>query len=103
MVKELIDKWILAPKLRIVTIQSKNQMKLNKKEDQGVGASILHSRGNKIITEGREKEEGERRGRGKGSRIRYGKRLKRSTKGQEIGQKHVAVGNGELGVATRKS
>jgi hypothetical protein len=48
--------WILAHKLRIPTIQLTNHMEL-KKEDQSVDASILHSRGNKIITEGRGREE----------------------------------------------
>jgi hypothetical protein len=35
-------------------------------------------------------------------RIRYGRRLGWSTEGQEIEQRCVAMGNGELGVATRK-
>ena len=48
---------------------------------------------------GREREGGVK----KGGRIRYGKRQERSTEGQEIEQKYVAVGDGELGVATRKS
>ena len=44
-----------------------------------------------------------RRGREKGNRIRCGRRWGRSTEGQEIEQRCVAVGDGELGVATRKS
>jgi hypothetical protein len=36
-------------------------------------------------------------------RIRYGKRQERSTEGQETEWKYVAVGDGELRVATRKS
>jgi hypothetical protein len=35
-------------------------------------------------------------------RIKYGRRWK-CTKGQEIKQKCVAMGDGEVGVATRKS
>jgi hypothetical protein len=45
-------------------------MELRKKEDQSVDASILHRRGNKIITGSRGREggilEGKRRGREKG-------------------------------------
>ena len=44
-----------------------------------------------------------RRGREKGNRIRCGRGWRRSTEGQEIEQRCVAVGDGELGVATRKS
>ena len=47
--------------------------------------------------------EEEKRGRGKGGRIRYGRRLRRCTEGQEIEQRCAAIGDGELGVATRKS
>jgi hypothetical protein len=46
---------------------------------------------------GREKE------RENGGRIRYKKRWERSTEGQNIEQKYVAVEDGKLGVATRKS
>ena len=46
----------------------------------------------------------EREGRGKkGDRNRYWKEQERSTEDQEIEQKYVAVRDGELGVATRKS
>jgi hypothetical protein len=45
--------FLLAPKLRIPTLQLTDHMKLNKKEDQSVDASILLRRGNKIITGGR--------------------------------------------------
>jgi hypothetical protein len=38
-----------------------------------------------------------------GSRIRYGKGQERSTEGQKTELKYVAVGDGELGVATRNS
>jgi hypothetical protein len=37
----LNDKWILAQKLGITKIQFKDHMKLKKKEDQSVGASVL--------------------------------------------------------------
>jgi hypothetical protein len=40
---------------------------------------------------------------GKGGRIRCGRRLGRCTEGQEIEQRYVAMGDGELGLATRKS
>ena len=46
---------------------------------------------------GREKE------RENGGRIRYKKRWERSTEGQNIEQKYVAVEDGKLGVATKKS
>jgi hypothetical protein len=45
------------------------------------------------------REEGEVK---KGFRIRYEKGQERNT-GQKIGLKYVAVGHGELGIATRKS
>ena len=47
---------------------------------------------------GREEGEGNKRG-----RIKYGRRWRRCTEGQEIEQRCVAMGDGELGVATRKS
>jgi hypothetical protein len=46
-----LRKWILAQKLGIPKIQFTNHMKLKKKEDQCVDASILLKRGNKILTE----------------------------------------------------
>jgi hypothetical protein len=48
----LIDKWILAPKFRIPKIQFKDHMKHKKKEDQGVDASVLLRKENKILTRG---------------------------------------------------
>ena len=33
--------WILAPKLKILKIQFTDHMKLKKKEDQSVGASVF--------------------------------------------------------------
>ena len=39
----LIDKWILALKLRIPMIQFTEHMKLKKKEEQSVGASVLNT------------------------------------------------------------
>ena len=39
----------------------------------------------------------------KRSRIRYGRRWRRCTEGQEIEQRCVAMGDGELGLAIRKS
>jgi hypothetical protein len=43
--------------LRISTIQLTDHMKLKKKEDQSVDASVLLKRGNKIITGHRRMEE----------------------------------------------
>jgi hypothetical protein len=45
----LTDKWILVQKLGIPKIQFTDYMKLQKKEDQSVGASVPLRRGNKII------------------------------------------------------
>ena len=45
------------------------------------------------------REEGERKRRG---RIRYGRRWRKYTEGQEIEQRCVAMGDGEVGVAIRK-
>jgi hypothetical protein len=47
---------------------------------------------------GREEVEGKKRG-----GIRYGKSWRRYTESQGIEQRCVAMGDGELGVATRKS
>ena len=61
-------------------------MKLKKKEDQSVDASVLLRRGNKIITGGRGREEPgmERKGRNIGHRIKCGRKQGRGTEGQEI-------------------
>jgi hypothetical protein len=45
----LTDKWILAQKLRISKIQFTDHMRLKKKEDQNVDASVLLRKGNKIL------------------------------------------------------
>jgi hypothetical protein len=86
-------------------IQPTDHLKL-KKEDQSVDASILLRRGNKIIIEnnhgGGELGGREEKKKG-GGRIRYGEGQERSTGCQETEEKYVAVGDGELGVATRKS
>jgi hypothetical protein len=85
----LPDKWILTQKLRIPMIQLTDHMKLNKKKDQSVDASIPLRRENKIITGGKGerdlggREEGEwERG---GGRIRYGKRWERNPEDRECG------------------
>jgi hypothetical protein len=70
---------LLASKLRIPTIQLIDHMKLNKKEDQSVDASILLRRWNKIIMGGRGRDLGGKMG----SRIRYGQRQERSPGSQE--------------------
>ena len=45
------------------------------------------------------REEGEAKKKGG---IRYGRKWRRYTEGQEFEQRCVAIGHGELGVATRK-
>ena len=82
-----------------------NHMKLKRKEDQRVDASVLLRMGNNTIKGSRGWEElgRKREGGGGRGRIRYGKRWRRCTEGQEIEQRCVAMGDGELGVATRKS
>ena len=80
-------------------------MKLNKREDQSVDASVLLRRENKIITGARTSERmGRTQGveRKKRDRIRCDWRQRRSTEGQEIELRYVAVGDGELVIATRK-
>jgi hypothetical protein len=47
---------MLAQKFLIPKIQFTDHMKLKKKEEQSVNASILHRRGNKIIIGGRGRE-----------------------------------------------
>ena len=61
-------------------------MKINKKKDQRVDASILLRRGYKVIMGARDREEpGRERGERekKWGRIRYGMRQERSPEGQE--------------------
>ena len=68
----------------ILRIQLTDYMKLKRKEDQRVDASVLLRRGNKIIKGSRGWEGLWRKRRGVGkmrARIRYGKRC---TEGQEI-------------------
>jgi hypothetical protein len=48
----LIDKWILARKLRIPKIQFTKHMKLKKMEDQSVDTLILLRSGNRLPMEG---------------------------------------------------
>lgn len=61
-------------------------------------ASVLPRRGNKVLMKDRELEGlGRKRGsRGKGGKIRYGRRGVRSIDGQEIEWRYVAMGDGEL-------
>jgi hypothetical protein len=75
-------------------------MQLKKKEDQRVDGSVLFRRGNKIIKEGRGREEpGSKRGEeGENvGQIRCGRRWGRSIECQEIEWRCVAVGDGERG------
>jgi hypothetical protein len=67
-------------------VQLTDHMKLKKKEEQSVDASILLKRGNKIITGGREREDLAGREEGEGKKrgsIRYEKRKERCPEGQE--------------------
>ena len=48
----LTDKWILVQKLGITKIQSTDQMKVKKKEEQSMDTLVLPRRGSKIPTEG---------------------------------------------------
>jgi hypothetical protein len=54
--KSNYNMYLLSQKPRIPTIQPTNYIELKKKEDESVDASILHSRGSKIITGGRGRE-----------------------------------------------
>jgi hypothetical protein len=81
-----------------------DHMKLKRKEDQRVDASVLLRRGNKII-------KGSRGWEGLG-RKRSGERVAESgmgghgddvQRGQETEQRCVSMGDGELGVATRQT
>lgn len=56
----LTDRWILGKELGIPTIQLTDYMKLRRKEDQSVNASVLLIRGNNIIKESRQWAGGER-------------------------------------------
>ena len=82
-------------------------MKLKKKEDQSVDASVLLRRGNKIITGGRGWEGLRRNGAGRGKRGGQDQVWEETgdmnREGQEIEQSCVAMGEGELGAGTRKS
>ena len=49
-------KWILDKKLRKHTMQLIDHIKLKKKEEQSVDASVLLRSGNKIVTRGRVEE-----------------------------------------------
>jgi hypothetical protein len=51
----LTDKWILSQNLGIPKIQLTDLMKLKKKEEQILDASVLLRRGNKILTHRRER------------------------------------------------
>ena len=63
------DKWILGKKLEIHIIQLTDHMKVKKKKDQSLDASVLFRRGDKIIMGGREWTRlGEKRGGGEGKK-----------------------------------
>jgi hypothetical protein len=74
-------------------------MELKKKEDQSVDASILHRRGNKIITRGREKEgPGKEKGgggkkRGTESRVGRDKREVQRVRKLNRGTQQWRIGN----------
>jgi hypothetical protein len=86
-------------------IQLMDHIKLKRKEDQRVDVSVLLRRGNNIIKGSRRWEglgRNIRDGGEKGSRIRYGRRWKRCTEGQEIEQRCVAMRDGKLGGSNQK-
>jgi hypothetical protein len=65
-----------------------------------------YSEGAKIITGGRRREGTGRERGGRGTNVNrstYGRRLERCTEDQQIELKRVAVGDGELGLVTRKT
>jgi hypothetical protein len=102
----LTDKWILCKEHGIPMIQFMEHLKLKRKEDQRVDASALLRRGTKIIkgSRGWEGLVSMRRGGGeKEGKNQYGKRWRRCTEGQEFEQSCVSMGDGELGLATKKS
>jgi hypothetical protein len=80
-------------------------MKPKKKEDQSVDYLVLLRRGEIIMEDRGSQGSGMEMGGGKkeGDRIKCGRRQGRSTEGQEFEQRYIAVGDGELGVATRKT
>jgi hypothetical protein len=91
-------------------IQLTDHMNVKKKDNQSVDASVLLRSGNKIVILGegwaglgRNRRWIEEKGAGGGGRIRFGRRQGRCTKGPEIEQRFVAMGDGELGVAIIKS
>jgi hypothetical protein len=98
----LTDQWILGKKYEIPTKQLTDHMKLKKKEEQSVDASILLRRGNKIITEGRGREELGRKTEGaeekKEDRIRCGRRQRgEKYRGTGIEWRCITVGEGDWG------
>jgi hypothetical protein len=80
-------------------------VKLKRREDQRVDASVLHRRENKIIKGSRGWEELGRKRRGGGEK--EGKNqiweMKEMCRGSGNGRRCVAMGGGKLGVAIRKS
>ena len=78
--------------------------KKERKLHQSVGATV-QSKENQLWEVKREGEDlgGREEGEGKGGSSDMGGDGERSTEGQEFESRCVAVGDGELGVATRKS
>jgi hypothetical protein len=79
-----------------------DHMKLKRKEDQRVDVSVLLRKGDKIIKGSRGWEGLERKREGERGEESGMAGDIRCTEGQEIEQRYVAMGDGELGVATRK-
>jgi hypothetical protein len=77
-------------------------MKLKRKEDQRVDASVLLRRKNKIIKGSRGWEGLSKKRGGRGETEGQNHLWKRFTEGHQIEQRCVAMVDGELGVATRK-
>ena len=79
-------------------IQFTDHMKLKKKEDQSVNASVLLRRGNKIIIGGRGRKEFGRKRRGEGEREgknQIWEEMEEMYRGMEIEQRCVAMRNWE--------
>lgn len=99
----LTDKWIVAKKFGIPTIKLTDHMKYKKKENQSVDVSDLLTMVNKIIMGGRGRNDSGREGekeerKGWHDQLWKETRIGRSIDGQEIEQKCVTVGDGELGI-----
>ena len=76
-----------------------------RRPQQSVDGTVLVGREKKIISgsKGREGSQREKKGTKRGDLFRYGRRWGKSTECQEFERRRVAMGEGEVGVSTRKS